>query len=130
MGLCVVDHLHSVLDRSEQPIRGRQLRRLLLLEAVSSGEGRNCIERGRRANGSIAAAMDHLLDLHEKLDLADTAPPALQVITGPNVRSLREMISDARRDLPNFLDHAKIERAPPHERLDCVEELLAEREVP
>ncbi len=43
--------------------------------------------------------------------------------------SLREMVADSRRDLPHFLDHAEIERAPPHERLDRVEEALAERDV-
>ena len=73
--------------------------------------------------------MDHLLDLDEELDLADAAAPALEVVARADLRALREMIADPRGDLPHFLDHAEIERAPPDERLDRVEEPLPKRDV-
>ena len=73
--------------------------------------------------------MDHLLDLGEELDLADAASPALQVVARPEPRALREMVADAGGNFPNFLDHAEVERAAPDERLDRLEEMLAERPV-
>ena len=39
------------------------------------------------------------------------------------------MVTDPGRDLAHLLDHSKIERAAPHEGLDRVEELPAERKV-
>ena len=73
--------------------------------------------------------MDHLLDLDEKLDLANAAAATLQIKTGGDLRVLREMIADARRNLPNFVDHSEIERAPPDERLDRIEKALAKRDI-
>ena len=72
--------------------------------------------------------MDHLLDLDEEFDFANAAAPALQIIARADLGVLGEMVADPRRDLPHFLDHAEIERAAPHERLDRVEEALAERD--
>ena len=73
--------------------------------------------------------MDHLLDLDEELDLADAAAPALEVKARADVGALGKMIADPGGNLPHLLDHAEIERAPPHERLDRVEEALAERDI-
>ena len=73
--------------------------------------------------------MDHLLDLDEELDLADAAAAALEVIARADAAPLREMVADARGNLPNLVDHSEIERAPPDERLDRVEEALPKRSV-
>ena len=72
----------------------------------------------------IAAAVDHLLDLGEELDLADSAAAALQVVAGPKPRTLREMVADPGGNLPDLLDHPEVERAAPDERLDRLEEML------
>ena len=69
--------------------------------------------------------MDHLLDLDEELDLANPAAAALEIEARADARALRKMVADPRGDLPDLLDHAEIERAPPHERLDRVEEAAA-----
>jgi hypothetical protein len=41
---------------------------------------------------------------------------------------LREMIADPGRNLADFLDHAEIERPPPDEGPQRVEEMLAKAE--
>src|SRR4051794_12249468 len=92
-------------------------------------ESGNGFERCGRAHGSIATAVDHLLDLDEELHLADAAAPTLEVETWPDLRTLGEMIPDARRDLPHFFDHPEIERAAPNERLDRLEELASQLHV-
>ena len=70
--------------------------------------------------------MDHLLDLGEELDLADPAAAALQVVAGTEPRPLREMVADAGGNLADFLDHSEVERTAPDERLDRLQEMLAE----
>ena len=73
--------------------------------------------------------MDHLLNLDEEFDLADAAAAALEVVTRPDVRVLREMVANPRRNLPHVFDHPEIERAPPHEGLDGLEKTPPERAV-
>ena len=73
--------------------------------------------------------MDHLLNLDEEFDLADSAAPALEVEARADMRALSEMVADAGRDLADLLDHAEIERAAPNERLNRVEESPAERKI-
>ena len=73
--------------------------------------------------------MDHLLDLDEEFDLANSAASALEVEAGADARSLREMIADPGRDLANFLDHSEVERTAPHERLNRIKKSLAKRDV-
>src|SRR6185437_9013218 len=77
----------------------------------------------------ITRAVNHLLDLHKELDLADTAASALEIITRPDDRTLRKMVANAGRNLVHVLDHTEVERAPPDERLDRVEEPLSDRRI-
>src|SRR6478609_8087243 len=74
--------------------------------------------------------MDHLLYLHEKLDLTNPPTATLQIVAGTNGRSLREMVADASGDLPHFFDDSEVERTSPHEWLDRVQKPLTQREVP
>ena len=53
--------------------------------------------------------MNHLLDLNEEFDLANSATPALEVVTWPDGRALGKVIPDSGRYLPNFVDHAEIQ---------------------
>ena len=73
--------------------------------------------------------MDQLLDLGEELDLANAAAPALEVEARAERLPLRIMVADAADDLANFLDRPEVERAAPDERLDRVEEMLAQAPV-
>ena len=119
MRLRVVDHLHAMLDRPQQPVGLGQLARPSPRPAARRREApRSRRAWRRRADRSVAAAVDHLLDLDEELDLADAAAAALEVEAGPDRRALAEMVADPRGDLAHLLDHSEIERAPPDERLD------------
>ena len=130
MGLRVVDHLHAMLDRPQQACRLRQgCRDPRPVDPAGARSAASASSVAGGAHGRIAAAVDHLLDLGEELDLADAAAPALQVEARAEPRALREMVADARGDLADFLDHPEIERAAPDERLDRLEEMLAERAV-
>ena len=120
MRLRIVDHLYAVLDSAEQAIGVGESSRCSAIETVRRHERLNRIERRRRAQRRIAAAVDHLLDLDEEFDLANAAPPALEVIAGTDVRPLSEMVADSRRNLPHLLDHAEIQRAAPDEGLDRI----------
>src|SRR6185295_10763553 len=73
--------------------------------------------------------MDHLLDLDEELDLADAAASALEVEARAKGCALGEMVADPRGNLADLVDHAEIERAAPHERLDRRQETLPEGDV-
>ena len=73
--------------------------------------------------------MDHLLDLDEELDFADSAATAFEVVSGTDARALREMVANAERNLAHLVDHPEVERPPPHEGLDGIEEAASELEV-
>src|SRR5690349_2395149 len=74
--------------------------------------------------------MNHLLDLDEEFDLTDAAAPALEVVSRPEARALREMVADPGRNLPNFVDDTEIERTAPNERPDGAQKPFAEPDVP
>src|SRR4029079_4484607 len=75
------------------------------------------------------AAVNHLLDLGEKLDFANAAAPTLQIEAGPKLSALGIMIADAGGNLAHFLDDAEVERAAPDERLDRLQKMLASRSI-
>src|SRR5947199_344412 len=56
------------------------------------------IERRRRAQLGLAAAMDELVDLDEELDLADPAAAALEVVAGAEGLALGIMVADPPAD--------------------------------
>src|SRR3546814_2822204 len=56
--------------------------------------------------------------LREKLDFADAAAPALEVVAGTEGLALREMVADAVAHRADFLKLTEIEAAAPDERLD------------
>src|SRR5690606_17187279 len=77
----------------------------------------------------IAAAVDELVNLREKLDLADAPAPALEVIAGTELLALGEMVADPVAHGANFLELTEIQAATPDERLDGGQKILAERPV-
>src|SRR5579884_2712520 len=113
MCLRVINHLDSVLDRAQQPIRRRKLVRGKFINPVCSAKRVNRVERCRNSHRRIASAVDHLLDLDEELDLANTTAPALQIITGPDMSTLSEVITNSCRDLAHILDHSKARQRRP-----------------
>src|SRR3546814_15185487 len=73
--------------------------------------------------------LDELMDLREKLDLANAAAPALQVEAGAERLPLREMVANPVAHRADFLELPEIEAAAPDEGLDRGEEILAEHAV-
>ena len=129
MRLLVLDHLQAMFDPAQRRIMARQARRDLGLDPPRRGERRQRIDRRRNAQRRIAPAIDQLVDLREKFDLADAAAPALQVIARPERLALRKMIADPVAHRADFLELAEIEAAAPDEGLDRRQELFAERAV-
>src|SRR5947209_10960801 len=118
-----------MLDRPGQPVSVGQGGADLFIEPIGGDQRGDCVNRRRRAYRRIATAVDHLLDLDEELDLANAPAAPLEVVTGADMRPLREMVPNPRGNLPHLVYYAEIERAAPHERLDRVEEALAKRNV-
>src|SRR5690606_7926915 len=87
------------------------------------------VDRRGHAQRRIASAVDELVDLREKFDLADAAAPALQVEARAERLPLREMVANAVAHRADFLELPEIEAAAPDERLDRGEEIFAERAV-
>jgi hypothetical protein len=129
VGLAVVDHLQPMLDRAQQRIGAAQHRRVVGRDPAGRLQRGERVERRRGAQGRLAAAMDELLDLGEEFDLADAAAAALQIEAGAEGLALRIMVADAAADRADLADRAEIERAPPDEGMDRLEEIAAERDI-
>src|SRR4051794_1894685 len=80
--LSVFDHLHAMLDSPQQPIGVFKFARGVRVKPVRRDQRPNGIQRRRRADGGVTATVDHLLDLDEELDLANSAAATLQIKTG------------------------------------------------
>src|SRR4051812_31165559 len=129
MRLCVVDHLHAVFDGPQKPIGSGERARDILGKAAGGKQRADGVECCRRAQRQIAAAVDHLLNLHEELDFPNAAAPALEVVARSDMRTLSEVVADARRNLAHVFDDAEVERAAPDKWMDRIEESLTERTV-
>src|SRR3954449_2800856 len=70
--------------------------------------------------------MDELVDLDEEFDLSYAAAAAFEVESRPECLALRIMIANAGPDGPDCADRPEIERAPPDEGVDRLEEIAAE----
>ena len=73
--------------------------------------------------------MNQLMDLREEFGLANTAAPALQVVSRTQ-RLPGMMIADTVRHRPDVPDRAEIKSPPPYERTDLVEETLSQDTIP
>ena len=129
MRLAVLDHLQAVFDGPVKAVGVGKHRRGFGIDPP-----RLC-QRGDTPQGvgypqrRIATAVDQLVDLDEKLDLADAAAPTLQVVTGAECLTACMMRTDAPRHRAQLFHRAKIDTAPPDEGLDRFEERLAHRDI-
>jgi hypothetical protein len=128
--LPVLDHLQPVFDRAQQPVGSRQLLRLPGGDPPGRGQRRQRALRARRAQRGLATAMDELVHVREELDLADAAAAALQVVARAECLAVGIMVADPPGDRLELADRAEIERAPPHERVDRLQEIAPDRRVP
>src|SRR6185503_15952569 len=100
MRLRVFDHLDTMLDGPQQSICLGEIVRRRAVETAGGDQRFYCVQRRGSAYRRIAAAMDHLLDLHVEFGLADPAAAALQVESRPDRGALSEMVPDSCRNLP------------------------------
>ena len=80
MGLLVRDHLQPVLDPSQKDVGRGELVAGLKSDPVARGQHAERFQRRPHPQFRMPAAGDQLLGLREKLDLADTAAPDLDVV--------------------------------------------------
>src|SRR5690606_3138940 len=129
MGLTIVDHLQAMLDDA-QPIVGTAEQ--LCIVGGDDPFGSQRIERGARAaqpEGGQAAAVNELVGLGEELDLADAAPPTLEIEAGPWLGRAGIVAADPAGKTADFFERHEIDAAAPDEGADRGEKLLARLDV-
>src|SRR3546814_11583398 len=104
----------------------RQARRDIGFDPPRRRERGERVDRRGNAQRRVASAIDELMDLREKLDLANAAATALQVEAGAERLPLREMGANPVAHRADFLVLTEIEAAAPDEGLERGEAILAE----
>src|SRR3546814_16754223 len=130
MRLLILDHLQPVLDAAKRRVMIRQARRDIGFDPPRRRERGERVDRRGNAQRRVASAIDELMDLREKLDLANAAAPALQVEAGAERLPLREMVANPVAHRADFLALPEIAAAPPDDRLSRGEEILPNPAVP
>ena len=80
MGLLVVEHLQPVFEAAQKAVGFAISSAVWRVIQSRVGEPVQRIERAADAKLGLPPAGDELLRLHEEFDLADAAPPELQVV--------------------------------------------------
>ncbi len=129
MRLLVRHHLQAVLHAPQKAVRGGKIVAHGCADPVELREQREPGECLARAERRLAAARYKLLGLHEKLDLADAAPPQLEVMPG----NRDALVPFGGVDLPfhrvDVGDGVKIEVFPPDIGLKRLEERIPHWDV-
>ena len=117
----------TVAQERHRPRRARRAppRRSSLSSASCASIARVC----RAAQRRIAPAGDQLLRLHEELDLADAAAPALDVVAEHAHRPVPAMRMHLPLDRMDVGDRREVEVFSPDERRELADEGLARRDV-
>ncbi len=127
--LAVIDHLHAVFDRPIESICLAQRGGIGGIDHPMCSKRRQRVARRGSTQGLGTSAMDQLMDLGEKLDLANTAAPALQVIARRQGLPLGMVIADSCRNRANLSDRAEIKRTPPDKGLHRRQKPPTKREI-
>ena len=114
--LLVAHHLQPVLDHAQEDIRLVQLRTYRFVDPALLGERSQHFARARAAKRRVAPTGDQLLRLHEELDLADAAAPALDVVAGDGDRAMPAMRVHLALDRMDVGDRREVEVPAPDER--------------
>ena len=127
--LPVIDHLQPVLDGAQQFVgRGQDLR---IIGTYPLTRRQRCQGRSGvgHAQAGIAAAVDQLMRLREKFAFANAASSALQIIAGAKLLPLMIMVAYLPAHVANIGNLSEIQTAPPDERLNAFQEIIAQRAV-
>ncbi len=114
-----------MLGAAERDVAEGDLLGFAIGDEALGAEAAEAVERVPRADARLFAAPDELERLHEELGLADAAGAELEIARGV----ARELGARALRELDHLAGDAGIDAAPPDERREHGEELLAEIEI-
>ena len=79
VGLLLVVELEAVLDGAQELVGAVEAVGVGALDVAAVGELVQRVEGGGRAHGLVVATVHELQELHRELDVADAAPPALEL---------------------------------------------------
>src|SRR3546814_20110878 len=97
MRLLILDHLQPVLDAAKRRVMIGQARRDIGFDPPRRRERGERVDSRGNAQRRVAPAIDELVDLREKLALANDAGPDVQVEAGAASPPLWEMSWKKRR---------------------------------
>ena len=126
MDLSIAQHLQPVFQPSQEPVRLGERGAGLLLDLVRVDQQRECRQQAALAQLGFSPAADQLQRLHQELDLADAARPALDVV---GQLLARDLGGDRRLHRAQAVERAEVEVAAVDERPQHVEEAAAGVEV-
>src|SRR5262249_19815016 len=124
------DHLKTVLDAAQEPVRIRKIVLSLgrdvtsLLQRMQRSDGRG------NAQARIAAAEDQLLRLREEFDFANAAAAEFDVVPRHCDAPVPRVAVYLVFDRVDVLDGGVVEIFPPYERFHALEKRAARLPVP
>ena len=110
MRLAILHHLQAVLDHAQSVVGCAQHFRIACIDPACRCECIQCRPCASDPQAFIAPAMDQLMGLRVKLDLADAAAPLLHIKAGAGHSGAIVIIANAPGELAHFLHCAKIHR--------------------
>ncbi len=123
--LLIIDHLQAMFNMAQIAIGGQQIIGNVWARAAQFNQDIDCIAGCRDPQIRQPAAPDQLLCLSEELDLANTAAPDLDVMSGDGHFTMTLDGMDLPLDRMNVLDGGEIEVLAPDEGPQVAQELRA-----
>ena len=123
--LPVLQHLDTVFHHPQPGVSSGELLRRRLFHQSHPRERMQRRARVAAAQFRVATAVDQLVGLSEKFDLANSPPTALQVEPRAKLCLARVGFANSHAQLSDVIDCPEIDAAPPHERPYARQETLA-----
>ena len=117
--------LDAMLDATKKEVRVRELTLLPLGDEAAGTKSSKRVDRVRAAHARVAPTPHELQALREELDLADPPPSDLQIFIGAEPR----LGPRSSQHGCHLVCDPRVDRAPPHERRERVQQTLAELDV-
>ena len=120
VGLQVPDDLQAMLHTAQEPVGVGEGRGIGVGNVPLDRQGREGGERVRRSQSRVAAPVHDLQQLDRELDVADAAPPPLDL--DELLAPLADVLLEAHLRAAHVLDRGRCELGRIHERRDAVDE--------